>query len=376
MTADAPAADYAGRTPEAKRVTWAELFFDLVFVFAVTQLSASLHADHSLAGLGRALVLFVPVYWVWVSTSVHTNTRDVDNAVDRFGILAAGLGSLLMTLAIPGAYGDRAMLFAVSYLAVRTLLLVLVARTRGWFANPFSVAVFVAAPLRLAGAALGGAWQVALWTAAAVVDIAAPALTRRRVGRVVRFHPAHLSERFGLFLIIALGESVVALGAPAAAHGALDTGVGVAVAVAFVLVGGLWWMYFEFAADAVHHAVETSRVPADTVRQILTYAHFGLIGGIVCVAYGVGEAVHWPGRHLGGTPGVLLFGGCALFVATLAYTGWRISRSLPRIRLAGAVLMPALLPVARLVPALGALCLLVVVVAAVDVWEYAAGRRG
>ncbi|MBB2748392.1 UNVERIFIED_ORG: hypothetical protein FHR35_008285 [Microbispora rosea subsp. rosea] len=92
MTADAPAADHAARTPAGKRVTWAELFFDLVFVFAVTQLSASLHADHSLAGLGRALVLFVPVYWVWVSTSVHTNTRDVDNAFDRFGILAAGLG--------------------------------------------------------------------------------------------------------------------------------------------------------------------------------------------------------------------------------------------------------------------------------------------
>ncbi|MEV1198503.1 low temperature requirement protein A [Microbispora rosea] len=129
--------------------------FDLVFVFAVTQLSASLHADHSLAGLDRALVLFVPVYWVWVSTSVYTNTCDVDNAVDRFGILAAGLDSLVMTLAIPGRTANGAMPFATSYLTVRTLLLVLVARTRGWFANPFSVAVFVAAPLRPAGTALG-----------------------------------------------------------------------------------------------------------------------------------------------------------------------------------------------------------------------------
>ena len=104
-----PAREAAEAVP-AKRVSWAELFFDLVFVFAITQMSALLHADHSLAGVGRALVVFVPVYWMWVGMSVHANTRDVENPLDRIGIFAVALGSLVLALTVPQALGGRAVL--------------------------------------------------------------------------------------------------------------------------------------------------------------------------------------------------------------------------------------------------------------------------
>jgi Predicted membrane protein len=100
-----------------KRVTWAELFFDLVFVFAITQVSELLHHDHSWAGVGRALIVFVPVWWAWVGTTIHANRHDVDTVHDTLGIFVVGLGSLGMALALPGAYGDRGVLFGAAYLS-------------------------------------------------------------------------------------------------------------------------------------------------------------------------------------------------------------------------------------------------------------------
>jgi len=129
-----------------KRVTWAELFFDLVFVFAVTQVSALLHRDHSWPGVGRALIVFVPVWWAWVGTTVHANRHDVDNPRDTLGIFTLGLGSLCMALAVPQAYADRGLLFGAAYLFLRLVLGVLVFREwRGIALNSFSVAAFVTA---------------------------------------------------------------------------------------------------------------------------------------------------------------------------------------------------------------------------------------
>jgi low temperature requirement protein LtrA len=118
------------RVPEEseKRVTWAELFFDLVFVFAVTQVSALLHHDPSWAGAGRALIVFVPVWWAWVGTTVHANRHDVDNPRDILGIFALGLGSLGLALAVPQAYAERGWLFGAAYLFLRLVLGVLVFR--------------------------------------------------------------------------------------------------------------------------------------------------------------------------------------------------------------------------------------------------------
>src|SRR5687768_5067294 len=201
---------------EEKRVTWAELFFDLVFVFAITQVSHLLHDDHTWAGLARALIVFIPVYWAWVGTSIHANTHDVNTARDRIGIFAVGLCGLFMSLALPGVYEDRGVLFGASYLALRIVLAALVLRGyQGIPVNSFSVAVVVTGPLLLLGGFLDGPARMAVWGLAAAVDLVVPRLIRTRLAGLA-LDGSHLTERFGLFLIIAIGESVVAIGHAAA----------------------------------------------------------------------------------------------------------------------------------------------------------------
>src|SRR4051812_24908897 len=301
-----------------KRVTWAELFFDLVFVFAVTEVSTLLRHDHGAGGLLRALVVFVPMWWGWVGTSVHANTRDVDNALDRIGIFAVGLASLFMALAVPAAYGARGALFGGSYLVLRVLLAALVFRGARLTPSPFSVGLLVTGPLVFAGGLVPDPhWRTAIWGLAGVIDLSTPALLRSRMARV-RIEPAHLPERFGLFVIIALGESIVGIGLNASGTD-LDAATCVAVALAFVLACGLWWVYFVFAASAVRHAIETAQVRTDLIRQILSYGHLVFIAAIIAVAVGLDDAVAAPTHRLPSGVAGLLYGGTALYLATFGY---------------------------------------------------------
>jgi low temperature requirement protein LtrA len=363
----------AGRRPRAdqpeKRVTWGELFFDLVFVFAVTQLSALLHGDHTWAGVGRALIVFVPVYWAWVGTTVHANTHDVDRPLERVGIFTVGLCSLFMSLGIPGAYGDRAVLFAVAYLALRLVLLVLVTPGRGLFLNPFTVAAFGTGPARVVGALLGGSAQLWLWSLAALADLSTPLVARARV-RLLNYEPNHLPERFGLFVIIALGESIVAIGTPAAASPHLGAAEVIAVAVAFVIACGLWWVYYQFAASAIRHGVETATVRADIVRQVLSYGHLPLVGGVIAVAVGLAEAVAHPGHQLGNGYAGLLYGGAAIYLGTFGYTRWRMFGKVSTHRLTAGVVSLALSPLAAHLPGLAALALLAALLVGLNGFEY------
>ena len=351
-----------------KRVSWGELFFDLVFVFAVTQLSALLHRDHGWAGVGRTLLVFVPVYWAWVGTTIHANTHDVEQPRERIGIFAVGLCSLFLALGVPGAYGDRAVLFAVAYLVLRWVLLVLVTPGRGLYVNPFTVAALVTGPMRLAGALAGGSPQLWLWGIAAVLDVATPALARRRV-LLLSFEPNHLPERFGLFVIIALGESIVAIGTPVAgAH--LGVAEGAAVSCAFVIACGLWWVYYQFAASAIRHGLLIATVRADIVRQVLSYAHLVLIGGIIAVAVGLAEAVAHPGHHLGGGYAGLLYGGAAAYLATFGYTRWRMFGKVSTHRLTAGIVAVLLIPLAAAVPGLAALAVLAGLLVGLNTFEY------
>ncbi|MBV9844275.1 MAG: low temperature requirement protein A [Kutzneria sp.] len=356
-------------TPREKRVTWAELFFDLVFVFAVTELSALLREDHSWPGVARALVAFVPVYWGWVGMSVHTNTHDVDNPVDRFGIFAAGLAGLFMALAVPGAYHERGLLFGASYYALRLVLAALVFRGRQMMLGPFSVPVLVSGPLLVVGGLLDATPRVLLWGLAALVDLATPTLARRRISRI-RFHAGHLPERFGLFLIIALGESIVSVGGPAATAAHIDAMELGAVAESFALACALWWVYFNFAADAIRHSMATTTVQNIVIRHVLSYAHLVFVGGIIAVAVGLAESVAHPAGLLGTGVAGLLFGGCALYLATFGYTRWRMFSHWSTTRLSAAAVVLALMPVAARLPALAALGTLLVVVSALNVVEH------
>ena len=197
--------------PVEKRVSWAELFFDLVFVFAVTEVSTLLEADHSWAGALRALVVFVPIYWAWVGVAIQTNVRDMSTPALRIGMFAVALAGLFMALAVPDAYGDRALLFAFSYWAARLVLGFALFSREGWRINPYTVSMAITGPILVVGALADGWARVAIWGLAALIDLSTPTVLRRRL-RGMHFDAPHLAERFGLFVLIALGESVVAIG--------------------------------------------------------------------------------------------------------------------------------------------------------------------
>lgn len=372
--AESTAADAGPVDEPEKQVSWAELFFDLVYVYTITQVSTLLQADHSWAGAGRALIVFVPAYWAWIATSVHANRQDVENSADRIGIFAVGLSALFMGLAIPFAYGDRGLLYGASYCAARLVLHLLVLRWQDFRLNSFLVGAFVSGPLLLAGGLAEGNTRIALWAAAALIDTLTPQLIRRRMTET-HFHSGHLPERFGLFLIIALGETIIAIGTPVTASEHIGADVLAAVAAAFVLTAALWWVYFAFAASAMQFAVATADKQFDMVRHVLSYAHLALVSGIVATAVGMHVAVAHPGHRLGTGVATLLFGGCALFLAVFGYTRWRMFRLWSTTRLTAAAIVLVSLPLAARLPALWALLLLTCQVVALDLVEWFRVRR-
>jgi low temperature requirement protein LtrA len=352
-----------------KRVTWAELFFDLVFVFAVTQVSVLLHGDHSPAGIVRAVVVFIPVYWVWVGTTIQSNVNDLSRPLDRLPIFAVALGGLFMALAVADAYDGRALLFAGSYWACRLVLGIRLFVSPHFTLNPFVVSMAITGPMLVVGALLHGDARVAVWALAAVTDLSSPTVLRRRL-QGMHYDPGHLSERFGTFVLIALGESIVAIGSPAAVSHHLDANTLLTVAAAFALTCGLWWVYFHFATDAMRHALATAKVQLDITRHVLSYGHVLFIASIMTIAVGMSEAVHHPSARLSWGVTALLYVGCAIYLSGFGYTRWMMFRKVSSTRLVAAGVLLALLPVGREIPAVAALALAALVLAVLNVVEY------
>jgi low temperature requirement protein LtrA len=360
----------AAQVVPEKRVSWAELFFDLVFVFAVTEVSALLGHDHTRGGLLRALVVFGPIYWLWVGTAIQTNRLDISRPAPQLRIFAVALAGVFMALAVPDAFGGSGLLYAFAYWAGRFVLGVALLRPayRLPIINPHTVSIAVTGPLLVLGALLHGDARELVWALAALLDLSTPTLLRSRL-RDMHFDAAHLAERFGLFVLIALGESVVAIGASANSGHRLTPAVGFAVAAAFALSAGLWWVYFHFAADAMRYALATAKVQLDITRLVLSYGHLSFIAAIIVVAVGMREAVADPGHSLGWAVGALLYGGTALYLATFGFTRWAMFRLVSVTRLTAAAVVLALYPAAAQLPALAALATLAVVVAVLNVVE-------
>ncbi len=360
---------------EGKRVSWAELFFDLVFVFAITQLAALLHADHGWSGIGATVVLFLPVYWVWVGTTMQANRRDLERPTERIAIFFVALCGLVMAFAVPHAYDNRGLLFALAYWAARIGYGVFVFRGQLRYVQPFSVSIFLTGPLLVLGAVFDGPAREILWLAGALIDLAMPSLLRRRLA-TMHFDAGHLTERFGLFVLIALGESVVAVGAPVANSGEPVTVATLSAAIAaFLLCCGLWWVYFHFANDAMRHALSTAPVQLTITRHVLSYGHVVFIAAIVAIAVGLTETVAAPTLHLSWAYLGLLYGGTAMFLAAFGYTRWMMFHLVSTTRVTAAAVVLALLSVAWALPALGAVLLLALMVAALNAVELVRVRR-
>jgi low temperature requirement protein LtrA len=361
----------AGAGAEERHASWLELFFDLVFVVAVTRVSSLLDEQLSWGGALRTLVVFVPIYWLWVGTSIQTNLQDVTRPLLRIRIFGVALAGVFMALSLPEAYGHLGLLYALAYWLGRLVLgvgIVLDALRRGaWPINPYGVSMVLTGPMLVVGALVHGDAREVIWAAAALIDLSSPTVLRPRL-RGMQLDAGHLAERFGLFVLIALGESVVSVGTSADPHH-LTTAQGFAVAAAFVLSCGLWWVYFHFAADAMRYALATAKVQLDVTRLVLSYGHLSFIAAIILVAVGMRASIAHPGTDLSWALCALIIGGTALYLASFGFTRWAMFRLVSWTRLTAAAAVVAVLPIARYVPALVTLTALAAILIALNTVE-------
>jgi low temperature requirement protein LtrA len=363
------------------RVTPLELFFDLVFVFAITQVTSVLADDPTWGGVLRGMLVLAALWWAWAVYAWLTSAMDVDEGGVRLTMLASMGAMLVVALAVPGAFEDDAVLFGVSYLFVRVLHLILsaiVAREdrdrRGALLRFAPTATFAPSMLVLAGF-LEGNDRTALWAAALAIDYFGPVVIG--FGRGWRVAPEHFAERHGLIILIALGESIIAIGVGAGFE--LGTGEIVGAALGIVIVSALWWLYFDVAAIFARGRLTQAR-GLDLHRLALhaySYLHLPMVAGIVLFALGLKTTLDHVGEDLDTVAAVGLCGGAALYllghIAFLLRTTGRVFRR----RTIGAAVLLALVPAADAIPALAALALVGAVcslVVAYEVIRYRADR--
>jgi low temperature requirement protein LtrA len=342
----------ATASPEAnpwaeRRTTPVELFWDLVFVFAITQVTTLLHDDLSWAGFGRGMLVLALVWWAWSAFVWAANAADEASAAFRLSLLAAMVLSFVVGLTVPEAWGSEAKLFAATYAGVRLVHLALYADAsrRGnasWEAIAgFAVTVVVGMALLIAGAFVDPGPRAALWAVAAAIDYAGPAwLTRERLRGLQRVAVAHFAERYSLFVIICLGESIVSIGA-GAGHAHLDAGLVGAVALGAVLIVALWWTYFDRLAAVAEERLRRHPDPVLAAADSYSYLHLPIVAGIIIFAVGAKALVAAPGEPLVDAERLALCGGLALYLAGLAAFWLRLlGRASPtRLLVAGALLV-------------------------------------
>ena len=379
-------------TGEDDRVTTFELFFDLVYVFAATQVTGYMAQEHSANGVAQGLLVLALLWWTWSAYAWLGNQARADEGILRAGMAVAMAAIFVVALTIPEAWHDAPgglngpLVLVGAYLLVRCVHLALYAvaaagdrELRHQLAITWGP-LLASAALLVAGALVGGRAQTWLFAGALLVDWAGVYLTSREGDW--RLHSAgHWTERHGNFIILAIGESVVAIGAGAAQQpistpllaGAV---LGVAVAV------GLWWLYFDVASLAAEQRLTEIQGQARVrlVVEAYTYGHFPIVAGIVLAALGVeGVLAHADEtKALGGFPAAAMFGGVALYLAGELVFKQRLhgTLSLPRLVAIGVLL--AALPAAAVLPPLAGLAGLVVILAALIVVEttrYAQTRR-
>jgi low temperature requirement protein LtrA len=355
------------------QVTPLELFFDLVFVFALTQVTNLLADDPTWGGVLRGTLVLAALWWAWTAYSWLTSTMDVDEGGVRLAMLASMGAMFGAAMAVPGAFGDDAVLFAVAYLLVRVLHLVLSAIVsrddpvrRGAIARFASTAICGASLLVLAGFLEGDA-RIAVWVVALAIDYLGPVVIG--VGGGWRVAPEHFAERHGLIVLIALGESIIAIGLGAGLE--LNTGVLVAAALGIVVVSALWWLYFDVAAIFARRRLVQAR-GLELHRLALhsySYLHLPMVAGIVLFALGLKTTVGHVGEELDTVPAVGLCGGAALYLLGHIAFLFRATGRVFRRRTVAAVVLLALIPVAVVIPALAALALVSAVCALVVAYE-------
>jgi low temperature requirement protein LtrA len=373
-----------GSGEEAHRVSFFELFFDLVYVFAITQLSHGLLEHLGLRGAGETLLLLLAVWWAWVYTTWATNWVNPDSTPGRLmliGVMAAGL---VMASALPEAFGDRGLVFAIAYAAIqvgRSSFVLWAVRADPVRRSNFERIVVwnaTASAIWIAGGLLGGNARDVVWILALLVDYAAPAARFRVPGLGASrtedwtVTGSYFSERFKLFLILALGESILVTGVTFAGLEPKPATIA-AFGVAFAGSVALWWIYFHRSAEAATGILVRSADPGRVARSAYTYFHLPMVAGVIVVAVADELMIRHPAGHADAAIIATALGGPALFLAGHALYDWAVFGTVSVVRLGAIALLLALAPVAlALSPlAIGSLATLVVVAVAAQVTVHA-----
>ena len=375
------------------RVTPLELFFDLVFVFAVTRLSHRLLEHLTVVGALETLFLLLAVWWAWIYTIWFANWFDPDRPAVRALLVTVMLASLFMSVAIPDAFAERGLMFAAGYVAIqvgRTGFAVITLNRSLGASHPLSrnfqrILVWFAIPAMLwvAGGLLEGETRYALWGLALALEYAGPAAgfwtpgLGRSTTEVWNVEGGHIAERCQLFIIIALGESIIITGSTFADLEASTARVA-AFVNAFLGSAAFWWIYFSRHAEAAREAIASSEDPGRLARSGYTYFHLPMVAGIIAVAASDEITVAHPGEPGTVAFTMLVLGGTALFLAGQALFKWAISDLLPWTpwsRVVAIAALAALAPVGGALPALALSVAATLVVVGLAVWDTVTERQ-
>ncbi|WP_231183038.1 low temperature requirement protein A [Haladaptatus sp. DYF46] len=357
---------------EESEVTPLELFFDLVFVFAITQITRFLTTHLTWAGVVRGIALLAVVWWAWVGYSWLTNAIPAEEVLfQRSVILLAMAAMLVVALAIPRAFTADAVVFAAAYFVVRGLHVVLYGLATPPETRDAVLRLapgFLGAPvLLIASGFVGETLQSAFWIAAIALDYGVA-----RVRGVEGFHvqASHFVERHRLIVIIALGESIVAIGVGMAGL-PLGNRLLLGVLAGFVLIATLWWLYFDYVTLAAERRLvrASDRERSVLARDSYSYIHLLVIGGIIFVALGIEQTVAHVGTALGVIPAVALCGGGTLYLCGHNAYRFRDHGTISVARAVVSIIAVLLIPVAVVVPSVVALLLLTALFVALAGYE-------
>jgi low temperature requirement protein LtrA len=341
---------------ESERVTPLELFFDLVFVLAITECTQLMSENPTWSGLGQGLLVLGVLWWSWVGYSWLTSVIDPEEDAVRIVMFVAMAGLLVCALCVPDAFGDLGLTFALAYAVVRYCQLGLF-----WIASRddlelrrsligLVIGTTVGVALLAAASQFDGATQGILWAIALAMDMGEPYFFGSEGWKLV---PAHFAERHGLIIIIALGESIVSIGVGVA--GELTAGQAIAAVFGIGLAAAQWWLYFDVVALVAARRLERAAVGREQnemARDSYSYLHFVMVAGIILVALGLKKTLAHVSDPLDVVPAFALLGGLALYLLGHVAFRYRHIRSLNVQRTVLAALLLALLPVATHVPAI------------------------
>jgi low temperature requirement protein LtrA len=370
-----------------QKTTTLELFYDLVFVFAITQVSHLLLDHLTWEGAGQSALILLVVWGSWNYTTWVTNELDPESVVVRMVLIGLMLASFLMAIAIPEAFGDRALMFAAAYVAIqvgRHTFLTFAAAARGTLERARAARILIwfcaAGALWIAGAVVDGPARTLLWLIALAIDYGGPLCTfwvpglPRIESSAWQIEVSHFAERFQLFVILALGESIVVTGVTTSAED-LDAARLAAFVLAFLGTATMWWVYFNAVSAIAARRLELAANRTRTARDGYTYLHVVLVGGIIVAAVGDELVIAHPNEELPAAELVAVAAGPTIYLLGLVLFRLRMAGSLSGKRLAGAVACIAAGALGAVAPALVVAALIIATYVAVIAAEIVTGRR-